>query len=125
MFRETELKRVTTLAAPHPVCVRYTERLHTVSSFSETDRLGALGLGMGTGLQGRVGGHLMLETKECQAKSLGSCCCYSFNIRSRGHTGGTNPCFVILLVLSADNFLAIRPARVFQTGRVENKVLQS
>lgn len=84
MFRETELKRVTTLAPPHPVCVRYTERSHTVSSFSETDRLGALGLGMGTP-PGSGGGHLMLETKECQAKSLGSCCCYSFNMRSRGH----------------------------------------
>lgn len=55
MFRETELKRVTTLAPPHPVCVRYTKRSHTVSSFSETDRLGALGLGMDTGLQGWMG----------------------------------------------------------------------
>lgn len=55
MFRETELKRVTTLAPPHPVCVRYTERSHTVSSFSETDRLGALGVRIGTGIQGRVG----------------------------------------------------------------------
>lgn len=37
VFRETELKHVTTLALPHPVCVRYTERSRTVSSFSETE----------------------------------------------------------------------------------------
>lgn len=48
VFRKTELKHVTTLAPPHPVSVRYTERSHTVSSFSETQVMKE-GLGSGGG----------------------------------------------------------------------------
>lgn len=118
VFRETELKHVSTLAPPHPVSVRYTERSHTVSSFSETQVMN-YGLGGGTHrpLAWGVWGHQMLKIRKCQAKSLNRPLLFF----STWGPEEANPCFVIFHVRSAEKFQAIRSLRVLWTGRLVSK----